>query len=193
MHESCTWDEQISHAATKGRGALYVWLRMLRSPWPTAAAKAAVLPTRIAPCMWFSMEPYTWPWQATGRDTDIDTVMMNATRTIIAGTCASPTAPAYVLQGSVRPGVLLSDLGVLPARDMSRLAHARHQVRTHQADARARSDRTAAALGDPLSYCYHAMPAAAAAFCGTRFGACPAAALRFHGWFCGWGFAGGVW
>ena len=140
MHVSCTWDEKISHAATKGRGALYVWLRALRGPWLTAAEKAAVLHTRIAPRMytWFGTEL----WRAAGKDTAIGTVMMHAARAI-AGTCASPAALAYV-----RLEVLLSDLGVLPTRDMCHLAHARHRGRTHRADACARSDRTGDALSD---------------------------------------------
>ena len=148
-------DDQISHAATRGRGALYVWLRALRSPWLPAAAKA-ILHMHIAPCMWFGMDL----WRATGKNTAIDRVMMHAAWAI-AVTCASPAALAYVRQRSVRPGVLLSDLGILPARDMCRLAHARHRVRTHQADARARSDRT----GDSMLAldCFRAMPAAAAA------------------------------
>ena len=59
----------------------------------------------------------------------------------------------------MRPEVLLSDPGVLPARDMCRLANARHRVRAHRADACTRSDRT----GDPPSDCFRAMPWAAAA------------------------------
>ena len=152
-----------------------MWLRALRSPWLTAAAKAAVLDTCIAPCMWFGMEV----WRATGKDTAVDTLMMHAARAI-AGTCASLAAPAYVRQRSVRPEVLLSDRGVLPARDMCRLAHARHRVCTHQADARARSDRT----GDPLSDCFNAMPAAAAAldYMGGRRPFCAVGLADGRGW-----------
>ena len=32
MREGCSWDEQLA-AALKGRGAIYVWMRALRSPW----------------------------------------------------------------------------------------------------------------------------------------------------------------
>ena len=54
MREDCSWDEQLAAAALKGRGAMYVWMRALRSasPWLTAATKALVIHTRISPCMY---------------------------------------------------------------------------------------------------------------------------------------------
>lgn len=123
IHKRCTLGEQKFLAATAACGALYVWLWILRTLWLVVTAKMAVLLTCSAPCIWYGIELC----QVTGRKVSIEVVVMRVSRAI-AGTCASAAMPAYVRRHCFFHGVclevLLSDLGILPARDMSRLAHA---------------------------------------------------------------------
>ena len=63
---------------------------------------------------------------------------MLARARLAAGVYGCISAPAFVRWRSVHPDVLLSDLGVLGAKDMGRLAHSCHRVRVHSADAEAR-------------------------------------------------------
>lgn len=89
--------------------------------------------TCIVRCNCFSVEL----WLAASCHTHIDTGMTHAAGAVAA--CASPAA--YTRKRSICAEVLWSNLGILLAWDMRRLAHARHLVEAHWADARAQLDR----------------------------------------------------
>lgn len=67
--------------------------------------------TRIAPCMWYGMVL----WHTVASSTRMDAVMPRAAQ-FAAGT------QVFVCARTFWPEVLLTDMGVLPARNMCRLA-----------------------------------------------------------------------
>ena len=134
LHDSCSWDLQLQTAARKGRMALHKWSRVLRSPFIPAAAKRLVLHTRVAPSMWYGMEL----WSVRTDATQLDRVLLDGAR-LVAGVRRSAMVSAYARWRTLQAPVLLSDLGVLSARGMCQLAHARHRVRAHRADVAVRT------------------------------------------------------
>ena len=58
------------------------------------------------------------------------------------GNGGSSVCPACVRSRSIKRGVWLSNLGIPPAHDMCRQAHACHRAHTHWADTEAGRDRT---------------------------------------------------
>ena len=127
------WGPHAAAAAAKGRAALHKWRPVLRSWRVPADVKRLVLHTRVAPCLWYGMEV----WPVPRGETLLDRVMMAAAR-LAAGVYGCAAAPAFIRWRGVNPDVLRSDMRVLLSRDVCRLAHSRHRVRVHSADADAR-------------------------------------------------------
>ena len=69
-------------------------------------------------------------WDVLRPGAAIDQVLVQAAD-IVSGIHGLSVFPAYVLSRSIKRSVMLSDLGILPAQDMCRLAHARHRNGTH--------------------------------------------------------------
>ena len=116
----------------------YTWAPVLASTRIHVATKIRLLNTYLRPVMEYAAEIWGIPLHVDDNASlrEFDTVLTAACR-LACGIRATPTELAWQRRAGVKPHVMLSDMGMLPATDMARVACLRYAERVRVADAHA--------------------------------------------------------
>ena len=138
LHADLTWRVHVAQAVRKGWATYYTWAPVLASTRIHVATKIRLLNTYLRPVMEYAAEIWGIPLHVDDNASlqELDTVLTAACR-LACGIRATPTEVAWQRRAGVKPHVMMSEMGMLPATDMARMACLRYAERVRVADAHA--------------------------------------------------------